>query len=113
MPLRLYADECVDARIVAGLRRRSIDVVTVADEHLLGASDEVQLARAAALGRAILTADADFLAMVHQRVARQERHPGVVFILPRAAVGDAIRAAAFVAETLEQHEIESWIEWVP
>ena len=113
MPLRLYADECVDARVVAGLRRRSIDVVAVADEHLRGASDEAQLARAATLGRAILTADADFLALVHQRAASGERHPGVIFILPRTGVGDAIRAVAFVAETLDQHEIENWIEWVP
>jgi hypothetical protein len=34
MTLRLYADECVDARIVAGLVRRGVDVVT-AEERLL------------------------------------------------------------------------------
>jgi len=35
MPLNLYADECVDFRIVTGLRRRQISVVTAKDEALL------------------------------------------------------------------------------
>jgi hypothetical protein len=42
MALDLYADECVDHRIVTGLRRREISVVTAQDEGLLGATDERQ-----------------------------------------------------------------------
>ncbi|MGQ0591667.1 MAG: DUF5615 family PIN-like protein [Gammaproteobacteria bacterium] len=61
MPLRLFADECVDARVVAGLRRRGVDIITAADESLLQASDEEQFARATHLGRALVTADHDFL----------------------------------------------------
>jgi hypothetical protein len=47
--LRLYADECVDARIVAGLRRRGLNVLTAADENFLGAADDSHLERARAL----------------------------------------------------------------
>lgn len=61
MPLRLFADECVDARVVAGLRRRGIDIITTADESLLHASDEEQFARATHLGRPLVTTDHDFL----------------------------------------------------
>jgi predicted nuclease of predicted toxin-antitoxin system len=61
VPLRLFADECVDARVVAGLRRRGVDIITAADECLLHASDEEQFARATHLGRPIVTADHDFL----------------------------------------------------
>jgi hypothetical protein len=39
LPLRLYADECVNGRIVIGLRRRGVDVVTAEDQGLIAASD--------------------------------------------------------------------------
>lgn len=58
--LRLYADECVDARIVAGLRHRGLDVVTAADADLLGANDSAQLDRAIALDRVTMSSDHDF-----------------------------------------------------
>jgi len=34
LALRLYADECVDGRVVAGIRRRGIDIVTAAEQGL-------------------------------------------------------------------------------
>ena len=113
MALRLYADECVDARIVAGLRRRSIDVRSVADEDLLGATDDVQLDRAARLQRVILTSDTDFLELAHRRAQHGLPHPGVLFIMPRTGVGDAIRAVVLAAEVLDHEEMASWIEWIP
>lgn len=57
MTLLLYADECVDARIVAGLRRRGFEIVTAADVGLLGAADERHMAQAIATSRSIVTAD--------------------------------------------------------
>jgi hypothetical protein len=39
--LKLYADECVDARIVAGLRRRGVDVHTAAEQGLLADAAEI------------------------------------------------------------------------
>ena len=110
MPLRLYTDECVDARIVAGLRRRGVHVTTAADENLLGADDEVHFDRANELGLVIVTADHDFLNLVHER---SDGHHGLLFILPRTSVGDAVRAIALAADILEPAEIENWIEWIP
>jgi hypothetical protein len=49
LPLRLYADECVNGRIVIGLRRRGVDVVTAEDQDLISAGDSDQIARAIAL----------------------------------------------------------------
>jgi len=43
MALRLHADECVDARIVAGVRRRNVDIRSALDMDMLGASDERHL----------------------------------------------------------------------
>jgi hypothetical protein len=61
----------------------------------------------------VLTGDHDFLRLVHDQSAQQQRHPGLLFILPGTAVGEAGRAIALVAEALDPGEIESWVEWIP
>ena len=109
----MYADECVDGRIVAGLRRRGIDLSTVADQNLLGAPDEQHVERAAALGRVVLTSDHDFLAIANDLMVRGVRFPGLLFIQPHATVGEAIRAIAEKAQFIEAPDMENWIEWIP
>lgn len=113
MPLSLYADECFDARSVAGLRRRSIDIVTAADEGLLGASDEQQLAHAIILKRVVVTNDHDFLRLAHERSHAGDVFPGVIFVLPGTSVGRAVRAIVEVADVLDAVHMVSRIEWVP
>jgi predicted nuclease of predicted toxin-antitoxin system len=113
LALRLYADECVDMRLVAGLRRRGLDVRCALEEQLLGATDERQLEYATSGGRVILTSDADFLRIAHDLVAQGGHHLGVVFIRGGTRVGDAVRAVALVATVLEPDEMRDWIEWIP
>ena len=113
MSLGLYADECVDARIVAGLRRRGVDVTTAADQALLGAGNEQHLIRASDLGRTIVTADQDFLRMAHERIVASVAVPGLVFIQPGTRVGEVVRAIALLAQVLDPADMVSWIEWVP
>lgn len=112
MPLRLYANECVDARIVAGVRRRSIEVVTAADEGLLGSSDEAQFERAEALGRVIVSSDQDFLRLAHARAEAGDEHPGLLFILPQTAIGDAVRRITLVSQAKEPADLKGWVEWI-
>jgi predicted nuclease of predicted toxin-antitoxin system len=111
--LRLYADECIDARIVAGLRRRGVDVLTAGEEGLLSASDAQQMERATALGRALVTADQDFLVIVRDMHARGAPFPGVFFIQEGTAVGEAVRNIADAAEILEPADMVNWLEWIP
>jgi hypothetical protein len=113
LPLRLYVDECVNGRIVVGLRRRGIDVVTAGDDGQLSASDSDQITRATALGRILVTSDADFFAIADDLLARQQPFLGMFFIQPRATIGEAVRIIAESAETLEPPEMENRIEWVP
>ena len=113
MPLRLYADECVDGRIVAGLRRRGIDVVTAAEEGLLSASDVDQMNRASALARTVVTADQDFLVIAADLQARDVTFPGVLYILQGTPLGEAIRAIADAAEVLDPDDMSNWVEWIP
>jgi predicted nuclease of predicted toxin-antitoxin system len=113
VPLRLYADECVNARVVAGLRRRGVDIATAADNGLLSASDELHLARAITLGRAVVTSDRDFLVIVSAILIRGESFPGLIFIQPRSTPGDAVRRIAEIAKALDPADIQNAIEWIP
>ena len=60
--IAFYTDENVDQRIIHGLRRRGVDVLTAQEVGLLGTIPDVQhLEFAVARGRALLTADTDLL----------------------------------------------------
>jgi hypothetical protein len=111
--LRLYADECVNGRIVIGLRRRGVDVVTAEDEHLLSRSDRDQMVHAAALGRVFVTSDRDFFPIADDLMGRQAPFLGMFFIQPRATIGDAVRIIAEAAMNLELSAMQNRIEWVP
>ncbi len=113
MALRLYADECVDGRIVAGLTRRGIDIVTAGSLGLLGATDDEQLVRAVELGRVPVSADHDFLRLAHERICAGAAFPGLIFVLPGARVGEVVRAVALVADALDSVDVAGRIEWVP
>ncbi len=69
MPI-FFADECVAALIVEGLRSRGFDVVD-AKEVCQGDSDDRALALAAAAGRVLITDDRGFgeLAVRHRQPA--------------------------------------------
>ena len=73
--LRFYLDENVPVEVARQLRARDIDVITVRDLKLLGASDTVHIARAAAEERVLCTYDADYLQMAGEGV----EHRGIVF----------------------------------
>jgi hypothetical protein len=76
----VYTDENVDRRIIGGLRRRGVDVLTAQDAGLLGSlPDEQHLAFAAGQRRLLLTSDADLLAIAHAWNTAGRVHAGVVF----------------------------------
>lgn len=112
MAPRLHFDESADARIIAGTRRRSIDCVTAADEGLLGASDAEHLQRATQLGRVVVTSDADFLRLVHERLEAGLSFPGLIFIQNGTAVGHAVRGIETICTVFEAADMVDHIEWV-
>jgi hypothetical protein len=113
LALLLYADECVDARIVAGLRRRGLDILSAAEAGLLGHSDEQHLEKARTLNRVILSRDQDFLVLAHHCAVEALSFPGLIFIHPKGTVGEVIRSVTLLAELLSPVDIAGWIEWVP
>ena len=103
-----YLDEQV-ARVVAeGLRRRGIDVVTVGQLGMLGASDLDHLARAISLQRVIFTQDADFL-----RIHRSGLdHAGIVFCRQGGTVGEIIRGLVLIQEVLTLEEMQGQVQFL-
>lgn len=59
--MRFYLNEHIPSAVAEGLRRRSLDVLTVQAAKMVGASDEEQLAFAAKEGRVMVTFDDDYL----------------------------------------------------
>lgn len=59
--LPLYMDHNIDERIVHGLRRHGIDVVTAADQHAERLADDLHLEHAVAMGRILCTEDEDIV----------------------------------------------------
>ena len=104
MALKLYADECVDVRIVSALRARGVDIVNALELGLLGADDAMHAQRAAALGRIVVTADTDFLAMLPA--------DGLLFIKPSTVLGAVISELETIAKTRNVEEIFGRIEWI-
>jgi hypothetical protein len=94
LALHLYADACVDGRVVAGLRRRGIDLFTAGDAGLLGTPDECHLEKARSLGRVMLSRDQDFLLLAHRYATEGVPFPGLIFIQPKSTIGEVIRAVA-------------------
>ncbi len=73
--IKFYLDEHVSKAVAKGLKRRGVDVLTVAEAGLLGATDEEHLERAKSEKRVIFTQDDDFLRL-H---ATGSEHSGIVY----------------------------------
>lgn len=73
--IKYYTDEHVPSAVVAGLRRRGIDVLTTVEAGMLGASDEAQLAMATEKRRVLFTQDDDFLSLHATGI----EHSGIVY----------------------------------
>jgi len=90
----LYADENTDARLVRALRAHGHAVHTAQDMALTGADDEQQLAAAGEHGWVLLTSDAGFLVLAHERAIAGREHPGIIFVRQgRLGIGQTVRLA--------------------
>ncbi len=106
--IRLYTDEHVAKVVVRGLRQRGVDVLTVPDAGMMGASDEEHLMRARMEGRVIFTQDEDFLRL-H---AKGTAHSGIVYAAQRASVGEIIRSLMLLIQVLDVEDMEGQVEYL-
>lgn len=106
--VRFYTDVHVARAVVSGLRLRGVDVVTVAEAGLLGASDEEHLSFARAKVRAIFTQDSDFLALA----ARGCPHPGIIYAPQQTPPGAIIRGLMLIHQIMTAEEMIGAIEFI-
>lgn len=99
--IKFYTDEHIARAVVAGLRERGIDVITVAEASMTGATDDAQLAYARADGRVLITHDTDFLGM-H---AAGAPHSGIAYGPQGLASGEMIRRVMLIAQILDSEEM--------
>jgi len=98
----------VSKAVVRGLRQRGVDVLTVGQAGMLGASDEAHLQRARIEDRVFFTQDTDFLRL---HAARSD-HPGIVYALQQMSIGEIIRGLILIYEILDADEMRSRLEYL-
>lgn len=106
--VRYYLDENIATAVAYGLRLRGIDVRTVVEAKLRGATDERQLEFARLEGRDIFTLDSDFVRLA----AAGARHAGIVYAPRQVAVGAAVRTLVLIRQLLTAEEMVGQIEFV-
>ena len=91
-------DEHGAAALAVGLRGYGIDVTTTPEAGLLEASDQEQLAYAAANARVVVTHDEDFLVLNASGIS----HAGIVYChQDKYSLGDLLRMLVLVWEVYE------------
>lgn len=106
--IKYYTDEHIASAIVAGLRRRGIDVLTTPEAGLLGASDEAQLSLATEQGRVLFTQDDDFLKLHAQDV----NHYGIVYVQQGKSIGEMVRGLYFIYQMLGVEDMRNHVEFL-
>ena len=91
-----------------GLRQRGVDVLTVAEAGLLGASDEQHLKRASTDDRVVFTQDADFLRLHTAGVG----HAGIVYAPQGTLTGDIIRGLMLIHRVLDVEDMTGHVEFL-
>jgi hypothetical protein len=107
-PVKFYMDEHVGRAVVHGLGQRGVDVLTVPEACLLGASDAEHLERARAEGRVFFTQDEDFLRLHAAGIA----HAGIAYAPQGTSIGDIIRGLMLIHQLLEADEMSGHVEYL-
>jgi len=108
MAVALYMDENVSVKdITDELREQGVDVITVQEDGLAGASDPDILDRATQLGRVVFTHDVDFLREASSRWQENIPFCGVIYAHPlRVPAGVCVRDLKLIAEVLDLQYFE-------
>jgi hypothetical protein len=104
--IRFYLDENVAKAVANGLRQRGVDVKTIVEAELLGASDEKHLEFAQSEYRVIFTQDDDFLNLASQGL----NHAGIVYAPQHTPVRKIIADLMLIYEILDAEEMQDHVE---
>lgn len=107
-PIKFYLDEHIANAVAHGLRQRGIDVLTVDEAGLLGATDEEHLQRARTGVRVVVTQDADFLRIY----AAGSEHAGLIVTRQETSIGSLIRFLVLVHGIYTAEEFVGRVEFL-
>lgn len=111
--MKIYCDENIESAIVAGLKRRGIEVILTQDRKDLGKSDEYHLRRASDLKAVVFTHDADLLKIAHRWDQERKEHKGILYAHSLdLSIGECIRMVELVTQILTEEEMKNHIEFL-
>lgn len=107
--IRFHLDEHLPNAIAQGLRRRGIDVTTIAEVGLESSSDIDQLNFAFSQLRVLVTHDADFLRLHNQGV----KHAGIAYCHQRSrSIGEILPRLVLIYEHLSPEDMSGQVEYL-
>ncbi len=107
--IKFHLDENVSNAVAQWLRRRGISVTTTAEEGLISASDEDQLAFAKLQDCVIFTHDDDFLRLHRSGVA----HTGITYCRQSSrSTGEIIKTLSLLWEYISPADIAGQVEFI-
>lgn len=114
MTLALYFDENMAHAIAIGLRVRGVDVLTAQEDSRRKTDDSVLLDHAGALGRVMVSFDADMLAIGTQRQRDGIPFIGIIYAHPTCvSVGRLLQELELVATVGEPRDVANTILYLP
>jgi predicted nuclease of predicted toxin-antitoxin system len=109
VPIRFHLDEHISGHIAGGLRRRNIEVTTMAEAGLIGATDMAHLEFAASSGRVVVTQDDDFLRLHVQGAT----HAGIAYCQQQSmSIGEMLRRLILIHDLLSPEEMLGRVEFL-
>jgi hypothetical protein len=106
--IRFYTDEHIAKAIIRGLRRHGVDVLSVPDTGMFGATDDQHFVRAQAEGRVIISQDKDFLVIA----AVNPGHAGIAFAAQSARIGAIIAGIVLIHQMLDPPDMIGRVEYL-
>lgn len=107
-PVRYFTDEHVGEAVANGLRKRGVDVLTIAEAGMLGAEDEDLLEFVREEKRVIVTQDRDFLRFA----AQKDDPPGVVYAPQKRSIGKIVRLLDLLVQVSHAEEMRGRVEYI-
>jgi hypothetical protein len=98
---RFFTDEDIYGAVAPALRRAGVDAISTPETAPLAQSDESQLERAAADGRAIVTFNVGHFAELHSRWMEEGRHHAGIVVSQQRPIGEVIRRVHHLASVLD------------
>lgn len=106
--IKFYTDEHVAKAVVRALRQRGVDVLTVQEAGMSGASDKEHLELAAKEGRVVFTQDEDFLRL---RAAGVD-NAGIVYAPQQTSITDIVFGLMLIYQVLDAEEMRGQMEYL-